>query len=65
VSIIGLNSQYSGVANKKTMSLANKLAPHLLGILSDRAFSTVQFVYKQRRLPRLTPPVRSMKKYNG
>jgi hypothetical protein len=38
------------------MSLANKIAPRLLGLLSDRHYSTIQFLYKQRRIPNLAEP---------
>lgn len=39
------------------MSLANQLAPLLLAPVSDRAFTTVQFLYRYRTWPRLEQPV--------
>ena len=41
----------------RVMSLANQLAPLLLAPVSDRAFTTVQFLYRYRTWPRLEQPV--------
>jgi len=38
------------------MSLLNKISPVLLSFLSDKAYSVVQYVYKQRRFPDLKNP---------
>jgi hypothetical protein len=38
------------------MSLVNKLAPLLLKNISDRHFSTIQYIYKQRRWPDFSKP---------
>jgi len=38
------------------MSIANKLAPLILGPFSDRTYTIIQFLYKLKKFPNLTDP---------
>jgi len=38
------------------MSLANKLAPLILGPFSDRAYTIIQFLYRLKKIPNLNDP---------